>query len=209
MLDSSRCGRIATLAAAALLVSVYSPGEAADHADAPAVQIDRAADVTDFISFVTEEGSLVSVLTFAPLINPGGAPVYDDEVLYTVHSDRDGDNEADDHIWVRFGQNNHGDWGVQATLQTLGLPVDVVLEGDVETVIESELGVKLWAGLRDDPFFFDLQGLNDTLATSTLSFDSTRDGLAGTNVMAIVVETPGTPGDTWRSWATTGRQVSR
>ena len=41
-----------------------------------------------------------------------------------------------------------------------------------------------------DPFFFDLQGFTDTLGTGTLSFDDMRDGFAGQNVTAVVIEVP-------------------
>jgi hypothetical protein len=74
-------------------------------------------------------------------------------------------------------------------------------------------GVKVWAGLFDDPFFFDLQGFRDTLNTGTLSFDSERDFFAGQNLTAVVIEIPkdlidtGAPVDVWGATARFGGQL--
>ena len=165
-----------------LCVALATPALAADHAEAPGAAADRAADIADYITWA-DSGSFVGIVTFAALTPAGGDAVYDADVLYTLHFDQDGDNVSDLDVHVRFGQDGAGAWGVQA----MGLGAAV--EGPVET-LNVEGDVKLWAGLRDDPFFFDLQGYGDTLATATVSFDSSRDSLAGTNVTAIVIEAP-------------------
>jgi hypothetical protein len=88
---------------------------------------------------------------------------------------------------------------------------DSAVEGPVGGTVTSDEGAMLYAGVNDDPFFFDIAGLQDTLATGTLSFDSSRDRLAGLNVTAIVAEMPlselplGEAGS-FQVWATTGRQ---
>ncbi|MCA9729372.1 MAG: DUF4331 family protein, partial [Candidatus Eisenbacteria bacterium] len=68
----------------------------------------------------------------------------------------------------------------------------------------------VFAGWRDDPFFFDLAGYQMTLQTGDLSFDSTRDSFAGLNVTAIVVEMDLSAalgsGSKINLWATTGRK---
>ena len=68
----------------------------------------------------------------------------------------------------------------------------------------------LYSGLRDDPFFFDLAGYIDTLNTGSVSFDSTRDSLAGTNVTAIVVamdiDAASGGNNNIQLWASTGRK---
>ncbi len=102
---------------------------------------------------------------------------------------------------VQTGQNGAGDWGVQVRHgdTTHAAPV-------AETAGDEQL--KAWIGLRDDPFFFDLFGFNDTMSTGTLAFTG-ADALAGTNVMAIVVEVEleqlGDP-SAFRAWATTARK---
>jgi hypothetical protein len=90
-------------------------------------------------------------------------------------------------IEVRFGKaSGSNSFGVQVR----GLPgVAGTIEGAVETDLVKD-GVRLRAGLFDDPFFFDLQGFRDTLATGTLSFNNQRDFFAGQNLTAIVISIP-------------------
>jgi hypothetical protein len=131
--------------------------------------------------------------------------MYDGDLLYGIHFDTDLDSVEDTSIWIRYGQDALGNWGVQVTgLPGAGAPV----VGAVEQVIAAP-GGRVWTGLRDDPFFFDLQGLEDTLNTGTISFDNTRDSLAGTNATAIVLEfdTASALGASTqaRVWATTSR----
>ena len=146
------------------------------------------------------------VLGFAPLNPAGGSATYDADVLYTVHFDNNADNAADHSVHVRFGQNTAGEWGVQLE----GLPgVTGAVSGPVETTLTAGTG-QAWAGLADDPFFFDFQGFEDTLATGMISFDADRDSFEGTNVTALVVEmdlAEALDGETTLSmWATARRK---
>lgn len=176
---------------------------AADHAEAPGSSADAAADIADFFAHVDND-TFVGAITFAGL-STSQQGTYDTDVLYTIHIDQDLDAVSDLDIEFRFGQNSAGEWGVQAT----NLPDISMLMGPVESVL-TEGDFKLFAGQRDDPFFFDLQGFNDTLMTGTLGFDSNRDSLAGTNVTAIVFSGPASAisgGQTSiQTWATTARK---
>jgi hypothetical protein len=58
----------------------------------------------------------------------------------------------------------------------------------VDTVLDAGLGLQAFAGVRDDPFFFDLDGFYETTSTATLAFDAERDSFLGTNVTMLVVE---------------------
>ena len=64
-----------------------------------------------------------------------------------------------------------------------------------------------WAGLAEDPFFFDQTGLNATVATGTLSFDPNNDDVAGLNITAIAIQLPiatiQSGGDLLQTWTTT------
>lgn len=198
----------ALLCTAAVTVALATSGVfAADHAEAPGTMADLAADITDVYAWHTENGTLVAVVDFAGLQEAGSTGTYDADVLYTIHIDNDGDNEPDIDVLVRFGQNGAGEWGVQA----LNVPgSDVPVEGPVGTVIDGGNGVQLFAGPRDDPFFFDLDGYQATLMSGTLMFDSANDTFAGTNVTAIVLEMDAAAAsggsDTIQVWATTGRK---
>ena len=172
------------LAALGLALVIPQAVQAADHAEAPVAAADPAADLADLYAWHTDAGSLVTAITFGGLTAPGEPASYDADVLYGIHIDRDADQVADTDIWARFGQDDQGNWGLQVSnLPGTGAPVT----GAVEQVIAVP-GGSIYAGLRDDPFFFDLQGFNDTATTGVLSFDAGRDSLAGTNVTALVFE---------------------
>jgi hypothetical protein len=52
-------------------------------------------------------------------------------------------------------------------------------------------GIKVFAGPRDDPFFFDLNRYKMIIAGTASSFNNPgSDTFAGTNVMSIVIEVP-------------------
>jgi hypothetical protein len=68
-------------------------------------------------------------------------------------------------------------------------------------------GISLFAGPRDDPFFFDFEQFNKILSGEASSFrDPGVDTFAGTNVMALVIEVPKSmlgDADKLNVWATT------
>ena len=161
---------------------------AADHAEAPTSAADPAADIADLYAWHNSNGELSLVLTFAGLtasVQDGGKATWDADVLYGIHIDAGFDNVPDTDIWIRFGQDSAGEWGMQAT----GIPgAKGALSGAVGSALQSR-GSWAWAGIADDPFFFDLTGFQDTVATGTLMFTG-ADSLAGTNVTAITLQFP-------------------
>ncbi len=173
-------------------VSLHRPVKAADHLDPPArtnigAQSDVASDIADL--FIWNTASTVTVvLTGAGPQEPGVAPFYDSNVLYQVHLSNDGNVSTDEAtINVRFGKDPSGNWGVQLS----GVPgASGPIQGAVQTTLTDSSGAKAIAGLFDDPFFFDLQGFNDTKATGVLSIMNTRNFFAGKNDTAFVVEFP-------------------
>ena len=181
--------------------------QAADHNEAPGTMADPAADIADFYAWESGD-KLVVAVTFAGLTEAGGEPTYDPEVLYGVHIDNDGDDVSDIDIWCRFGTNLAKDmWGIQC----LNVPgaADADTNGMVDMTVDGGNGTMIYAGPRDDPFFFDFEGFVDTTMTGTLGFDPTRDSFATTNVTAIVIEMDAAEaaggGTTLQTWATTGR----
>ena len=183
---------------------------AADHLDpSPRVgdPVGNAADIADLYAWNTDtlenNGNLVVALTYAGPI--GATFTGDRDVLYTIEIDNNDDGlEPNASIQVRFGQDGQGRWGAQFT----GIPgTDGPVVGPVGSIIDLG-GASAFAGVREDPFFFDLTGFTNTVMTGTLSFDATRDFFRGGNVSAIVLEVPlrALPGDgPYQIWATTGR----
>jgi hypothetical protein len=168
------------------------PAHAAEAAHGTVLSSESAGVLGDLYAWENDDGRLVLVLTYAQGIEAGGEPIYDADLLYSIWIHHGPDWELPDQvIGIRFGQNENGEWGVQIR-HVPGAGEDLV--GPVEETIEAGTA-RAWVGLRDDPFFFDAVGLQDVLESvaneetlSALPFDAARDGFAGTNAMAIVIE---------------------
>ena len=205
-----------SLAAAAIL---FAPGVgiiAADHLDPPARTDpsiddtpDRAADIADIFAWHTDTSVILAMTIAGPQATDQPA-TYDPDVLYAINVSNAAPRTATDiGIRFRFGTGSENQFGIEVT----GLPgVDGPLQGSVETTLQKD-GVMVRAGLFDDPFFFDLQGFQETAQTGTLSFNSERDFFAGQNLTAVVIEIPkdridaGALVDVWGATSRLGGQL--
>ncbi len=169
---------------------------AADHNDPPqragtaASKPDKAADFGDIFAYHTAD-KLVLILTFAGPVPTSSAATYDRNILYKVNiSNAGAATDSEIAIRIRFGQDasKTNAYGLQIT----GIPDTNggnPLVGPVEADNSSD-GVRFRAGLFDDPFFFDLQGFNESRQSGNLSIRSTRDFFASANDTAVVIEIP-------------------
>jgi hypothetical protein len=162
---------------------------ASDHDESPLVKEDAAQDITDLYVFDSGGGTTTIIVCWAGFNDsrpqPDEEALYDENALYTIWVDNDGDNEADISIRWRYGRNAAGDVGVR--WEEVPGAIDYV-SGPVETVFDVGEGARAWSGHADDPFFFDAQGYLETLATGTPMFMNSRDFLAGLNVTAAAIE---------------------
>ncbi len=189
--------------------------QAADHLDPPArtdpgMGADRTADIADLYAWHKGTGAsatVVTILTFDGPSDPAAdqAVACDRDVLYTIHIDNNDDNTPDFDIEARFGKDDVGNCFVQVSnipgeSDPIEAPVGLMRQGTDAMV---------YAGLHDDPFFFDLTGFQNTLMSGTLSFVNDRDFFAGKNVSAVVLEFPlpaaAAGGTSLRLWASTAR----
>ncbi len=179
----------------------------ADHLDAPALDGLGQVDVNDLYAFQSpsDPANTVLILTTNPFAGVASPTDFGTDVDYEFVIDNDGDAEADITYRTTFA-------GTGAN-QTLSLTRGEVAlgSGSVEQTLDVVGGGRIYAGVFDDPFFFDLVGFND-------SFNFTgEDTLAGANVSAIVLEVPSTELHTLENtnigvWARTvqdGNQVDR
>src|SRR5438093_9356765 len=96
------------LASLSLLVSPAPPlADASSHREAPLISDDPAADGTDFYMFPSPEnnGTITFVYNTWPFEDPLAGPNYfwfDDNVLYAIKIDNNGDNKADITYEFRF-----------------------------------------------------------------------------------------------------------
>jgi hypothetical protein len=203
--------RLARTALIVLCASIAAqPAFSADHRESPATRADNPADIADVYAWHdADRDRLVTVVTVAGLQDVPGhqSPTFDEDVIYVVNIDNNGDYVPDTSIEVRFVRNLSGHW--RMLVQDLPGAPSLFL-APTEHRVRVNSNTLVYAGLRDDPFFFDFEGFVQTLQTATLSFDSNRDSFAGFNVTAIALEMPlsrvCTSGDVLHIWAETARR---
>lgn len=175
---------------------------AADHIDAPAVAGGKS-DITDFYVFQGENtDNMVFVANVQGLISPGASSSasFDENVMVEFNIDNNGDNVEDlviqaiprNGVMFFFGPVAPGTPGTSSMVKTdspLG-SISITPYGS-EAIVTSNNGAKMFAGLRDDPFFFDFGQYSAIIGGTATSFNNPgNDTFAGSNVMSIVVEVP-------------------
>jgi len=188
--------------AAAVCITAGGLVYAADHLDSPAVS-NQSSDITDLYVFRGQDANnLVFVANTQGLIAPSatGAASFDPNTLIEFNIDNNGDNVEDLVIqgiynngkMQVYGPVKPSETGTRSKLEgSVTAEVAVTPYGSSPTITTTTGGMKLFAGPRDDPFFFDLTQFKKILAGQASSFNNPgTDAFAGTNVMSLVVELP-------------------
>ncbi|HEX4340351.1 MAG TPA: DUF4331 family protein [Polyangiaceae bacterium] len=134
---------------------------ASDHTDGPAVTGDPAADITDVYAWMSATGKVEIALDVSPFAT--STTKFSDAVTYAIHV------------------NSNASFGATPTKETL-----VICQFDAGGTIQCWVGaneyvtgnasktagissasgkVKVFAGLRNDPFFFNLDGFKNAVTT--------------------------------------------
>jgi hypothetical protein len=191
---------------------------AADHREAPKVDAIPEGDITDVFLFTdpNDASRVVMIMNVNPFGNPSENPSFSfsPDLLYQFKIDNTGDAREDKVIQILFtgvgqsqtvqvfGPDTPNQTGARnATLH--GAPS---ASGKFGQVFGDPSGVLAFAGLRDDPFVFDvgqffriLNGSQDVFRQIGTSFrgrpvraDGTSgvDGFGGFNLTSIVVSVP-------------------
>lgn len=193
------------------LVTSVSNVRAADHGDGPTIDFDRAADVGDVYAFVDPaDNTMVCLIgTFHGFIVPGEAVnfgAFDSNVLCRFEIENTGDAKIDQRIDVSFSARTAGGVKQTATVKLPGrnksftadtTPATLAATAAAQAVTTDPVsGVKFFAGIVDDPFFFDIPGFARFIRSFTPGpADATqlqrgRDSFAGYNTMAIALSVP-------------------
>ncbi len=176
---------------------------AADHIDAPAVT-NQTTDITDVYAFKgADANSRVFVANTQGLLDPtkSATAKFDANTLVEFNIDNNNDNVEDLVIQAVYDGTNIKFYGpvkpsATGTKSKLEGPVTATVAvtpygAATPTVATGTNGMKVFAGPRDDPFFFDLTQYKHVIAGDTTAFRAKgTDTFAGTNVMSIVVEVP-------------------
>ena len=188
----------------ALLLIISSIVYAADHMDAPAVK-GQTTDITDLYVFqANNPDNLVFVGNCQGLLAPSStaAATFDPSVLIQFKIDNNGDNLEDlvlqaiykDGKINVFGPVKPSLVGTRTKIEEGNFigSVSVTPYGAANPIIATgAYGIKMFAGPRDDPFFFDLDQYHKIIAGTATSFNNPgTDTFAGTNVLSIVLEVP-------------------
>jgi hypothetical protein len=216
-------GRLAlAVVAAAGLVAATGIGvaRASDHQDNPVVESSPALDMTDVYAFPGSSPDRITlVLNSWAFITPAqtSSTTFDSNLLYQFKVDNTGDAKEDRVIQVLFKGS-----GASQTVEVRGpiappvvgatnnqvANVTPVISGPINQVLGSATGVQVFAGVREDPFFIDLEqffrivpdrkpstgplsALPDApTASSFRSAAAAVDFAKGFNVLSIVIELP-------------------
>jgi hypothetical protein len=221
-----------------LMVLTYtiSPAKASDHQDTTFLATKlTAADLTDLFVFEspTDPNNVVLAMDFDPLIVAGENRPFEPGVLYQFKIDNTGDSVED--IVLQFNINGTGS-DQTVTVRGPGRPIKTGTEskliaesgtGPLNQEFYVDNGLKVFVGLRKDPFFFDLEQFFKIIPDRNYSFQpnpgppftvlsfrppsEAQDTLAPFNVHSIIVELPRTllGSDKIGAWMTTSVQTPR
>jgi len=177
---------------------------ASDHGDAPAVS-GKPTDLTDLYAFQSpaNAANLVLVGNVQGLLSPAATATaaFDPHTLLEFNIDTDGDNIED--LVVQCVPTN-GKMYIYGPLKPAQPGLSSTITGPASAVVDvtpyraaapnvatSKDGLQVFAGPRDDPFFFDLGQYQKIIAGQATGFNNPgTDALAGTNVLSVVVELP-------------------
>lgn len=199
--------KLATLGAAITVLTIGAAPlftSAADHLEAPLAAANRSLDITDIYAFDgSNSKKTVLVIDVNPFAGVANGTTFSTTGSYYFNVDKNGDYVADDVYKVAF------DVGAPDSKQSLTLwkNGETLLTGMTGNANNGG-GARLYAGVNDDPFFFDLVSFkhwrdpnNDGTFCLTAGCDgysgpTTFDGIdtfRGANVNTIVLEIP----DAW------------
>ena len=208
---------------------------AADHRDSTLLTGNPGVDINDVYLFQSpaNPGNTVLAMTVSPFVAPpeNGTRFFEPDALYQFKIDTDGDAVEDLVIQavpvytgarqqlnvvgparpIRTGSVTRLLSPRRPTDRDPGVPgleVPVTAAGSARIVTRN--GITAFAGLRDDPFFFDLTQFRAVVGGTAAGFRNPGvDAFAGFNTLAIVVEVPsrllGPQGRPIGVWATTSR----
>ncbi len=210
---------VAAIAMASATLAIARSSRASDHQDTPEVELSPRMDINDVYAFPGSSPDRIAlVLTTSSPITPAqsAAATFDPGLLYQLKIDNTGDGIEDKVIQVTFsgtGTNQQvlvrgpvapAQTGTMNTIVTSGPTVT----GATNTNLGSASGMQAFAGIRDDPFFLDLEQFfrivpdrkpvsgalsqlpDQPTASAFRAAGQAVDYLRGINTLAIVLEMP-------------------
>ncbi len=173
---------------------------AADHKDSPAVERDPATDIADVYAFRRADNLVVAMTVQNLSISGNGTDLFNPRARYQLFVDNtdNGVLAPNATITVTFSGSNPQTFRVEGLTST---PIEGTTSGfsnAASPVIATSGAIKVFAGPRDDPFFFDLAGFREFVSGTYTPVAGLRSATGGLprnafenlNVGAIVIELP-------------------
>lgn len=199
-----------TLVLALPLLAPVGQAAAADHGDAPLQANDRQGDIGDTFFFLdpNDNSRAVLAMTVQGFITPGEAVnfgFFDQRIRYRFELETTGDAKPDHFIHFAFTEKTLS--GATAQTATVTSTFFEPITGAPTTVatlsaapgartITPAAGMLFFAGIVDDPFFFDIPGFGRFVASvnggapNASLLSRGRDTFAGYNTLAIALTIP-------------------
>ncbi len=203
-------------AVAAIAALATIPAFSADHLDAPTTKKDGRTDINDVYVFHPGTSQNLNRTVLAMTVTPAAGAIrgttFRQGARYEFLIDTNGNARPDITVRTQFTAPDNGEQ--EYTVRWIkGDDSRVIARGETGEV-ESEDGVKSFAGLRDDPFFFDLNAFNAGAAFCQGPGGTGSDFFLGLNTSALVVEVPtgmigSGPVGVWGRTVVGGDQIER
>jgi hypothetical protein len=210
---------VAVVAALSATLAITRSSSASDHQDTPEVELSPRMDMNDVYAFPGASADrIVLVMTTSSPITPAqsASASFDPNLLYQFKIDNTGDGVEDKVIQVTFsGTGTSQQMTVRGPVAptTTGTMNTVVstgpsLTGAVNTNLGNAASLQAFAGIRDDPFFLDLEQFfrivpdrkpvsgalsqlpDQPTASAFRPAGQAVDYLRGINALGIVLEMP-------------------
>jgi hypothetical protein len=205
------------LLAAMTVTSLFLPlaqVKAADHAESTSVAGDPGADIGDVFAFLdpNDNTKVVLALDVEGFVVPSEAlnlSFFAPDVTYRFEIENTGDAVPDQQIDVTFSRQTSRSTPQTATIKFKGnriRPNSFTAPTTVQTfnavsnpftvTTDPVTGTKFFAGLTDDPFYFDIVGFNRFVSSvlggtpDATRLQRGRDSFAGYNIHMIALEVP-------------------
>lgn len=197
------------IACAGITVSAV-PIHAADHAESTSVAGDPGADIGDTFAFLdpNDNSKVILALDVEGFVVPSellNLSFFSPDVTYRFEIENNGDTKPDFVFDITFSPQTSRSQPQIATIQ-LARGVSFSAPTTVQTLASAAnpfvvttdpaSGVSFFAGLTDDPFYFDIVGFNRFVASvlagspDPTALQRARDSFAGYNIHMIALSVP-------------------
>lgn len=204
----------ALVSALALMFTPLAHVGAADHAESTSVAADPGADIADVFAFLdpNDNSKVILALDVAGFVVPSellNLSFFPADIVYRFEIENTGDAIPDLKIDVSFSPQTSRSQPQTATIRlpkdgrratTFTAPTTVqtlnATANPFTITTNPATGVRFFAGLTDDPFYFDIVGFNRFVgsvlggAPDVTRLQRSRDSFAGYNIHMIALEVP-------------------